>query len=438
MPFSEKDIRIENEKLKEQLKEEKKKLRKANVELSRHIVSQQALLEVQHSLNLVSDLDTKLQEITARCCDILRSGYACIFMRDNEENRFFFVKAVWPMKDVDYKNITMKSEDPLPLHMDKVNGTVLIQDMKAWPDLSKFIRMSFDFAPTSIMGARLSARDKHLGYLFIANEKGAIPFTEDDAVLFTGFANQAAAAIENVRLFDERLKEETEKARVRHIFQQYMAKQVVDELIKDPQKVKPGGRRQEVTILFSDIRGFTSMAETMDPEQLLKKLNEYFTVMIDVVFKYDGLLDKFIGDAIMAVFGAPVKHGDDAERAVRTAIEMQTALERLNNKWIEEGEQTFDIGIGLNTGPVVVGNIGDIRRMEYTVIGDNVNLAQRIENLTRRYRSSIIISQSTYEKTKNISSVREYKPVFVKGRVKPVRIYKLTGLKSDKRRRSDK
>lgn len=429
MPQNENELRLENERLRSLLNEEKKKVRKANVELSRHIVSHHALLEVQQSLNLVSDLDTKLQEITARCCDILKSGYACIFMKNNEKDLDFHAKAIWPARDIDYGEIRMSHKDPLTAQMDKTNGTILLEDMKAWPDLGKYIKSNFEFSPGSLIGTKLLARDKHLGYLFIANAKGAAPLSEDDAVVFTGFANQAAAAIENVKLFDERLKEETEKARVTHIFQQYMAKQVVDELIKDPQKIRPGGKRQEVTILFSDIRGFTSMAENMDPELLLKKLNEYFTVMIDVVFKHNGLLDKFIGDAIMAVFGAPVKYNDDAERAVRTAFEMQVALEKLNNEWIEKGEQTFDIGIGLNTGPVVVGNIGDIRRMEYTVIGDNVNLAQRIENLTRRYKSSIIISQSTYEKTKDIAIVKAYKPVLVKGRVKPVKVYKLTGIK---------
>jgi class 3 adenylate cyclase len=221
-----------------------------------------------------------------------------------------------------------------------------------------------------------------------------------------------------------------ERDLVKETFSRYVSKQVAEEILKHPDKIAPGGKKRDVTILFSDVRGFTTFAEAHSPEEVISHLNEYLSAMVDIIFKYEGTLDKFIGDAVMAVFGSPLPHSDDPMRAIKTALDMQSRLKELNEKWIAEGKETLRIGIGVNTGEVIAGNIGDIRRMEYTVIGDNVNLASRIEGLTKEYHCPIIISESTCEKVKERVEVNKLGSVTVKGKTQAIVIYELLGMKS--------
>jgi adenylate cyclase len=224
--------------------------------------------------------------------------------------------------------------------------------------------------------------------------------------------------------------EERRAREIRRMFSSYVAKRIVDELIRDPSKAKLGGERKEITVLFSDIRGFTTFSEKHQPEEVVSLLNEYLGAMTDIVFEYEGTLDKFVGDAIMALWGAPVGQPDHAERGVRCALAMIGKLQQLQKKWAVEGKYAIDIGVGINTGEMVVGNMGaEGKKMDYTVIGDNVNLAARLEGLTRQYNNHIIVSEFTYEKVKDIVRVNELGSVTVKGKEKPVVIYELVGLK---------
>jgi len=183
--------------------------------------------------------------------------------------------------------------------------------------------------------------------------------------------------------------------------------------------------------MFSDIRGFTTLSEQLTPEALVSLLNEYLTAMTNIVFKYDGLLDKYIGDAIMAVFGAPIDQPDHALRAGRTAIEMMDELHRLQDKWRSENRPIIDIGIGINSGDMVVGNMGSEMRFDYTVMGDNVNLASRLEGLNKEYGTHIIVSEYTQERIKDELLTRELDAVRVKGKKLPVRIFELLGEQKD-------
>ena len=225
--------------------------------------------------------------------------------------------------------------------------------------------------------------------------------------------------------------EEREKKKIRGAFQYYLTPSVVNEILKDPSKLKLGGDKKHLSVLFSDIRGFTTIAEKLSPEDLVSLLNEYLTAMTDIVFKYDGLLDKYIGDAVMAVFGAPLDQPDHALRAGRTALEMMTELHRLQAKWAQEGRPEVDIGVGINTGDMVVGNMGSLMRFDYTVMGDAVNLASRLEGTNKEYGTNIIISEFHYEETKETFYCRELDAVRVKGKKRPVRIYELLGEKQD-------
>ncbi len=241
------------------------------------------------------------------------------------------------------------------------------------------------------------------------------------SALFFGYTSQTA-----YRFF----MEERRARDIRKMFSSYVSKRIVDELIRDPSKAKLGGDRKEITVLFSDIRGFTSFSEKHQPEEVVSQLNEYLGAMTNVIFEHEGTLDKFVGDAIMALWGAPVGQPDHAESAVKCALAMIKRLKELQQKWTAEGKYVIDIGIGINTGEMVVGNMGaEGKKMDYTVIGDNVNLGARLESLTRQYNNHIIISEYTYAKVKDIVEAKELASVTVKGKQLPVVIYDLVGLK---------
>ncbi len=213
----------------------------------------------------------------------------------------------------------------------------------------------------------------------------------------------------------------TKEKRMKSTLTQYVTKEVAEQILNNELSLK--GKRQKATILFSDIRSFTTLSEKSQPEEVVDLLNSYFDIMIDVVFKHEGTLDKFIGDAIMAVFGAPITRPDDAHRAVKTAIDMIHELQRFNVTRSNKGLSTINIGIGISSGEVLAGNIGSEKRMEYTVIGDTVNLASRLESLTKDFPHKILLSESVYEEVKNDFDLEYLDEVLVKGKNTPVKIY---------------
>jgi adenylate cyclase len=209
---------------------------------------------------------------------------------------------------------------------------------------------------------------------------------------------------------------------------------VVNALIKNPGMTKLGGERREITVLFSDIRGFTTFSEKHTPEEVVAMLNEYLGEMTDIIFRWDGTLDKFVGDEILAFWGAPISQENHAELAVKCALNMVKRLKELQLKWESEGKTPLDSGIGINTGEVLVGNIGaEGKKMDYTVIGDHVNLGARVEGLTRKYDARILITEFTLAKIRGAIrdqsiwrlKIEGLEKVTVKGKEKPVEIYKL-------------
>ena len=218
------------------------------------------------------------------------------------------------------------------------------------------------------------------------------------------------------------LTEEREKRRIKEAFQTYVSPAVVEELLTHPEFAGLGGRRTVLTVLFSDLEGFTPISEGMDPEELVAFLNEYLTEMTEVVLGHGGTVDKFEGDAIMAFFGAPLPLPDHPARAVRAALEMQYKMRMLREKWAREGKPQVRMRIGLNTGEVVVGNMGSHKKMDYTVMGDAVNLAARLEGVNKVYRTEILISYATYKAAGDILA-REIDTVRVKGKAQAVCIY---------------
>jgi len=236
-----------------------------------------------------------------------------------------------------------------------------------------------------------------------------------------------------VMVYSFRIEERSSRY-IRNLFSSYVTERVVHELIHHPEMARLGGDRRDVTVLFSDIKGFTSFSEKHSPQEVVTLLNEYLTAMTDVIFRWEGTLDKFVGDEIMVFWGAPLPQTDHAERAVRCALEMRQRLVELQQKWGEQGLEQLDAGIGINSGEVLVGNIGaEGKKMDYTIIGDHVNLGARVEALTRNYGTPILVTEQTLAAIKNSSDgglpedllLDKVDEVAVKGREEKVKVYSL-------------
>lgn len=218
-----------------------------------------------------------------------------------------------------------------------------------------------------------------------------------------------------------------ERETVKSAFARYVSQQVLDSILSSETGATLKGQRRRVTIFFSDIRGFTRMAESMAPEDVVAFLDAYFERMVDITFRNHGTLDKFLGDGLMAIFGAPTEDPFQEEHAIRAALEMQSELELLSKKLEQEGHPPLRIGIGINSGNAIVGNIGSETRMEYTAVGDTVNVASRIESLTKETGSDVLISESTYDAVRHAVEAKEMGSLSIKGRVHPVVCYAVSG-----------
>ena len=228
--------------------------------------------------------------------------------------------------------------------------------------------------------------------------------------------------------FNQMTKSLREKEMIKRAFSRYVAREVVEEVLKDPEQLQLKGERREVTVLFCDVRGFTPMSERLSPEQVVSLLNDYYTLMIELTFKHDGTLDKFLGDGVMAIFGAPIAYADHALHACRAALAMQAGIERLSSARVAAGKEPIVIGIGVNAGEVVAGTVGTEDRMEYTVIGDNVNLASRLTSNAKP--GQILISRRTLDLVQDAVEVRALGGIHVKGKDGEVEAYELVGLKA--------
>lgn len=218
------------------------------------------------------------------------------------------------------------------------------------------------------------------------------------------------------------------KEKIKQAMGKYLSQDIMKNVVKNIDDIKLGGKRANVTVLFADIRGFTSMSEKMTAEEVSVILNEYFTEIEPIITKYNGVINKFIGDAVMAIFGEPIQDLDHPVNAVKCAYEMLKKVEELQDKWLFEGKPKIEIGIGINTGDAFVGNIGSEKRLEYTVIGDTVNLASRIESYNKVYRTNFLISSSTYSYVSNIADVIKISEVTIRGKAKKMDIYEVLRL----------
>ncbi|HKI95428.1 MAG TPA: adenylate/guanylate cyclase domain-containing protein [Gemmatimonadales bacterium] len=264
----------------------------------------------------------------------------------------------------------------------------------------------------------MGSQGRVLGIIYVDNLTATHSFDDEDLEFLIAFSGIAAVAIENGQLTD-RIRRE---AVVLSNFKRYFAPNLAQEIADQQGEVQLGGAKRPVVIFFSDIRGFTPMSETMMPDEIARLLTEYFTEMVEIVFEHGGTLDKFMGDAVMALWGAPIVHDDDADRAMRAAVEMQQILKELNAKWAEQGRQHVEIGIGINYGEVFAGNIGSEQRLEYTVIGDAVNVASRL--CSKAGPGDILMSESFYQALTDAPPIEALEPIQLKGKAQAVPVYR--------------
>jgi adenylate cyclase len=269
----------------------------------------------------------------------------------------------------------------------------------------------------SMLCAPIKTIEKTIGVICLSHHE-PIDYTAADLKLFSVLVSQASSAIENAILHERTVREEKIKSHL----ERYVSAQVVNAIMggAGQEGVTLNSEKRNISILFSDIRGFTRLCETMEPEEIVEHLNTYFESMVDVIFAHQGTVNKFVGDMIVALFGAPARLQNSETYAVAAAIDMQ--------KWLQAGAKTwvgknFNTGIGLNSGNVVVGNVGSPKHMDYTAIGDEVNLASRLQSIAKG--GQILVSQSVYNATKEEFSYQHHGCIQVKGKEKPVDVYEV-------------
>ncbi|MFO0604105.1 MAG: adenylate/guanylate cyclase domain-containing protein [Polyangiales bacterium] len=367
--------------------------------------------ELQRSVGAELDLDRLMEKILERSFDLLSADRGVILLFEDGELKPRCSRARRPGPE----ELVVSRAVVGQVVKEKV--AVLSSDAKLDPRFSesKSIIMT---GIRSSMAVPLLHRNELLGVMMV-DSQNPNAFGEKDLQLFTNIATQAALSIANASL--ARRIEEEALARAR--FQRLLSPAIAELVVSGKVEVKQGGEPRVTTMLFSDIRGFTSRSETMRAEDIVAMLNDYFERMVEIVFRHEGTLDKFVGDEIMALFGAPVSHPDDAQRAVRTALAMLDELRRFNAEREAQGQPTFGIGIGINTGDVVAGYIGSSKAMQYTVIGAPVNLAARLCSAAQSMQ--VLIAETTWSKVRDRFEVRELEPVKPKGIAQPVRVFEV-------------
>ena len=362
-----------------------------------------------------------------------------VISKEKLENKIVFVGAtelgIADIRATPFDPVSPGVEIQATAASNLLDGNFLIKD-----GFTKTIDIGIIFLLTFIFGLVLYRTNKTLiGFLllliFIALHLGSNFFLFSKSHLMLSILFPAIPLLLTYIIYEvyRNIVVEKQSKFLKGAFSSYVSPDVVDEIIKNPDKLQLGGDRKKITLLFSDIRGFTTLSEKTDPEQLVTLLNEYLSPMTEIVMNNKGTLDKFIGDAVMAIYGAPVNQENQALLACRSAVEMIEKLKEINTEWTKNNLPNIDIGIGINTGEAVVGNMGADIRFDYTAIGDTVNLAARLEGQTKFYGTNIIISESTKIELEGLLEnslqqpfrFRELDLIKVKGKVKPIAIFQL-------------
>jgi adenylate cyclase len=379
--------------------------------------------ELSQAIGLEMDLDALLQKLLDKAFEIFPADRGVILLRPEESDSLvpMVVKSrQGDADDVDDVRISQTILNEVCEEKQAVLSSDAMSDSRFSGSNSIILGQI-----RSTLSVPLLHKQRILGVIHLDSKLASGAFTEKDLQILTGFARQAAAMVQHHHL----LKKMESEIVVREKMRRLLSPQLVEEVVSGRLELKKGGELRHATVMFADIRNFTSVSEQLPPQEVVDKINEYFELMVDVIFKYEGTLDKFIGDEIMAVWGAPIGHPDDAERAVKSAIEMQQVLADYNAEREANGEVTFNIGIGLNTGEVVAGNMGSTKSMNYTVMGDVVNTAARM--CSAAAPDEILIGENTFEEVSHLVRADILPPTKLKGKVEHVDIYRVLGVKRE-------
>lgn len=393
-------------------------------EKSKEIAS--TLCEVGKILNFVFDLNVLLNLLMDLALKILRARRGFIMLYDEASNKLKVKVARNMGGELDPTKTTGISQT-IAWQTFKT-GKVITTEDAAKDERFRTQESVISYAIGAVICAPLISKDKgNIGTIYLDNSVTQKKFYEGDIEFMRSFANQAAIAIENAQLYEKIKEEEKIKARL----QRFFSPAVVEKIMVQEEALTLGGEHCIATILFCDIRGYTSLTEKIDTLVSVEILNDFLSSMTEAVFINEGTLDKYIGDCVMAIFGAPVAHPDDPLRAIKAALDMKQRVCRLKEEWCKKMKipevESFEIGTGIHTGEVIAGNVGNINRMEYTVVSTAVNLASRLENTAEP--GQILISRSTYELTKGLINAKELPPVNLKNISRPVEVYEVIDLK---------
>lgn len=375
--------------------------------------------ELSSTIGVETDLDVLLEKILEKAFEIFPADHGVILMHvEGSEN-------LMPMV-VRGRDATISPGD---VRISKTILNEVIEEKQAVLSSDAMRDSRFSGSHSIILGnirstmsVPLLKDDEILGVIHLDSTVESGAFTEKDLQILAGFARQASVLINHHRL----MKKMEEEILVRENLHRLLSPQLVDEVLKGRLELEKGGKIKTVTVMFADIRNFTSFSESHPPQEVVELLNEYFELMVDIIFKHEGTLDKFIGDEIMAIWGAPIDRPDDTERAVLCALEMQEAIHQFNQMRQSGGELSLRIGIGLNTGEAMAGYMGSTKSMNYTVMGDVVNTASRI--CSNAGPGDILVGGDTFKEVFSLVSAEKLPPTQLKGKIEQVDIFRIRSL----------
>jgi adenylate cyclase len=375
------------------------------------------LYEAGKALNAKLELEDICEQVISLACLIegVERGFVMLFDERGEVVRRSEVRYRDPASSEKRPQIIL-SQSVLEL-IRKERQPILIEDVSADERFSGSESLKIS-GLRSAMCAPLVGKEQLFGVLYVDNLERPAAFTQDELNVFALVAAQAGAAVDNAMAHEKIAQQSLQRSAL----ERFLSPEVVEMVVANPD-IRLGGVNQEVTVLFADIRGFTTMSEEMEPGRVVEILNEYFTRVTDVIFDNGGTLDKYIGDAVMAVFGAPISKGNDAAAAVNSAIQIQRLLVELNRDAAAREWPELRVGIGINTGNAIAGNIGSPRRLDYTVVGDTVNTAQRL--MTNAAGGQILISESTARKIGKTFDLERLPELKVRGRSEAVPVFRV-------------
>ena len=384
---------------------------------ARQAVKLQMLLEVSQKLSAELDLDRLLRTVVDTTFEIMSVDRVTIVLRNEETGDLVPTISRSRLGDVQPLQV------PRSIAEKVMQERVAVVSQNAPAD-ARFKGQSIvlQSVRSAMCSPLMASGDRVLGLLYVDNLTTTNTFTDEDLQFLVAFSGLAAIGIKNSHYAEQIRREAT----VRANFERYFAPNVAADIAQQGEAIRQGGDRRPTTVLFSDIRGFTAMAESMGPDAIALLLSEYFTEMVEVIFEHGGTLDKFIGDAIMALWGAPMAHADDPDRALRAAIAMQRSIARLNERWASQGRPEIGVGIGINHGDVFAGNIGSHRRLEYTVIGDAVNVAARL--CAEAGPGEILVSEQFLGVVRDQVSSEFLPEMALKGKAQVVQVYRVRGV----------